>query len=408
MGKALMVGTVSTASNIGSGEEFNLFGFSSTSGTEANTQASCTEAASFTALAARVIGGNSGVATFAFRDAGAAGQNTVDVTGVSAAEDTTHTDSLAAGDLFNIAYTDTGTASNLAWVKCNIEMASGHGNIHCASNFATVICDAASSTRWFGLAGNIAADGGNIEANEQWKNRGYTSWEALQVRVTANARTNDSTFTNRINGSNGTALVTYAASATGLVEDTAVGDAIADGDLLNTAITLGTGVEDMSVSFVGGTFKSTSTKSEIYTHAAGTVTRTASATAHYVPIGGLLSAPSTTYTDATARIKPGFAGVAGNLRCYLSANTYASDGTLKLYQNGSAVITLTLGAGGGAAWYENTSDSVSFDADDEFSLEFDEGGASGSITIRTAGLTFAPAAVAANYPQKQMLIGVGT
>jgi len=52
---------------------------------------------------------------------------------------------------------------------------------------------------------------------------------------------------------------------------------------------------------------------------------------------------------------------------------------------------MTLTASGGAALYENTADSFEIDADDELSFEW-LGGTSGSITIRSAGITFSPVA----------------
>src|SRR3990172_6784736 len=395
MGKALLVARPLSVA-LASGDEVTLFGYSSDATAEANTQASCTEAATFSNLRARVFAGGSGTNTFQFRDAGANGSEVVAFAGASTGEDTTNTDVLSAGDLFNIAYTDTGTNSSIAWIAANLTLSSGHGNFHGAAAYLGVILDVTSSTRFIGLFGQIAIDGAPTENDVEWKVRGYDSFEALQVRVTANARLNTSTFKNRINSGDGTGSVPFATLVTGLVQDTAIGDAITDGQTVNASITLDTGVEDLTVAFVAGTLKSSTTKSETFTASQGGRLRTASATAHYFAIGGSIPTTITDLTEANARIKPGFAGVASNLRCYLSANSYASAGTLKLFQNGAAVITLTLGAGGGAAWYENTADTVTFDDNDEFSLEFDEGGASGSIVIHTAGLTFSPAVFAAD------------
>src|SRR3990167_1431446 len=82
------------------GNEINLFGHNTTASAEGPTQVSCTEGE-----------------TFSFA-------------GASAGEDTINSDVLSAGDLFNIAYTDTGSNSTIAWVKANIQFASGQGNFH--------------------------------------------------------------------------------------------------------------------------------------------------------------------------------------------------------------------------------------------------------------------------------------
>jgi len=386
MGKALMVTQPSSA--IASNQEFNLFGLNAPSLTEANAQVSCTEGAAFTGFAARVTSGNSGTATFQFRDAGANGQQVASISGTGVCEDTTHTDTLSAGDLFNIAYTDTGTDSTVLWAKMNVEFASGHGNFHGCMGPTAVVFDVASSTRYISYSGQAYADGTATEADAAWKVRGYDTQTALQVRIAANARTNDSTFKNRINGADGGASITFGTGVTGRLDVTGLTDSIADGDTVCASITLDTGVEDLTVSFVVGTFKSSTNESETFLGIwdSGGATRAASSTANYYPIGGR---PIGSATDADIRIKPGFAGKATNLRCYLSANTYSGDGTLKLMQNGSAVITTTITASGGAGWYENSTDTVTFDDNDEFSFEIDEG-TSGSITIRMMGMTFAP------------------
>ena len=387
MGKALMVSF--GANSIANGNEFNVFGFSGLTNTEAQTQASCTEAATFSGFGGIVTSGNSGTATFRFRDAGANGNQTFQISGAGENEDATNTDVLSAGDLFNIAYTDTGANSVVGWNKMNVEFSSGHGNFHGIASYLGLVYDVPSATRFIPLAGALQTDGQSSERG--WKVRAYDTFEALQVRVNANARTNTSTFRNRINNGNGTAQIDFTAGATGLLSDTALGDSITDGQEINASITLDTGVEDLTVAFVLATLKSSSNKSETFATAQNNLSRTASSTAHYFSIGGDLRSLTANASEADASLKVGFAAVVSNLRCYLSANTYTGNGTLKLYQNGSAVLTTTITASGGAGWYENTSDTITIDADDELSFEFDEG-TSGSITIHSVGITFAPVA----------------
>jgi len=387
MGKALMVCVPGTV--LASGNEYNLFGSGNPSSTEANSQISCTEDAVFSGLGANITAGNSGTATFQFRDAGANGQQVASRASTGACEDTTNTDTLTAGDLFNIAYTDTGTDSTLSWSRMNVAFSSGHGNFHGSTSPVALVFDVGSATRYISPSGRLAADGTATIANAQWKVRGYSSIEALQIRVAANARVNDTVFSVNVNGSDtGTAVTITSTDGAGLYQATGLGISLSDGDLVCISCTMGAGVEDLTLTAVVTTFKSSTNESESFWgifDSTGQV-RAASATADYYPIGGRAA----TDTEANIRIKPGFAGIATNLRSYLSANTYGGAATLKLMQNGSAVITTTIGAGGGAAWYENTSDTVSFDDNDEFSFEIDEG-TSGSITIRSIGITFAPA-----------------
>ena len=391
MGKALLITRGSATPT--SGDETNLFGQGSYSSTEANCQASCTEDATFSNLRFNIISGGSGTNNIRFRDAGGDGNQLASRAGAGAAEDSVNTDILSAADLFNLAYTDDGSDSVFAWIAANVEFTSGHGNFHGSATYGGGVFDVQSTTRFIPLHGNYITDGTATEDNIEWKVRGYDSFEALQVRVTANARLNNSIFVNRIEGVDGTGSITFAASETGLKTVTGLGDAITAGQTVNASITLDTGVQDLRVVFVCAAFKSSASKSESFAgFQLDGLARAASSTAHYFPIGGNNNS-LTAVTEAQARIKPGFAAVVSNLRCYLSANTYdgtgASEGTLKLYQNGSPVITTAITASGGAGWYENATDTITIDADDELSFEFDEGNA-GSITIHSAGITFAP------------------
>lgn len=385
MGKALMVFRNFSSAFVNA-QEVNLFGAGSNTSLEANAQASSTEAATFSNLRGNITAGGSGTNTLQFRKNGANGSQTCNRVGTGILEDTTNTDVLAANDLFNLAYTDTGTDSTFGWVSGNVEFSSGHGNFHGAANFNSAVYDVENSTRFMQLGGTQIADAEASETPVQWKSRGYTSFEALQVRVIANARTNTSTFKNRINGSDGGFQIDFGAGVTGLIVDTTTPDVLVDGDLINASVTLGSGLEDLSVSFISCTLKSSTNKSEIWAAVAGGQARAASSTATYFPIGGGIN-PASGLTEANARVKVGFAASVSNLRCYLSANTYTGDGTLKLIQNGTAVMTTTLTASGGAAWYENTADTITIDDDDELSFEIDEG-TSGSISIYSIGITF--------------------
>ena len=388
MTKAVLIANGSNALTLASGEEFNLIGWNNESATEANTQISCTEGATFSGMRIRITGGGSGTNTFRFRDAGADGNQVASGTGAALYEDVTNSDVLSAGDLFNISYVDTGSNSTMAWVAANVEFASGYGCFHGCANFTGTVCDVPSATQYFSLAGLLLQDGeaaSNI-ARQQWKNRAYTSWEAMQVRVTANARTNTSEFKNDINGSAGTGICSFAAGVTGLVEDTGIGDSVADGDLLCHSLTLSTGVEDLTVASIVSTLKSTNTKQEVIAYIGGG--RAASATEHFFACGGYAN-DITAYTEAQARCKIGYAGTATRLRAYLSANTYTVAGVLTCYKNGVSAMTVEIPALGGAGWIENSADSFTFDDDDELSFSL-VGGTTGSITVFQVGMTLAP------------------
>ncbi len=373
---------------LATGMETPLFGDNTSGSTEANTQVTATEACTLSDLRGTINSGGSGTNTFQFRKNGANGNQVASRAGTGVFEDAVNTDALITNDLFNIAYTDDGTDSN-CWIGANVEFSSGHGNFHgaAASNGgsgATFNNDSATNFLPFGGSLNGDAEAGT-EADAQWKNRGYTSIEALQVRVSSNARTTTSTFKDRKNGADGGFQIDYAAGITGTVVDTSTASSLSDGDLINVSLAMGSGAaENLVVPFVCGTFKSTTGKSEIWAGDAAGEPRTASGTANHSAIGGGLVI--NTVSDANYRSKIGFAAVVSNLRCYVSANTYSGNCTVKVKKNGTSVITLTISAGA-TGWQENSSDTNTITDTDELSFEYDEG-TSGSITIQSVGITF--------------------
>ena len=389
MPKALMISGRPAGISYGNLDESNLFGTNTVTATEADTQASCTEGATFSNLRVRVQSGGSGTNNFRFRDAGADGNQLATGTGAGVYADTTNSDVLTAGDLFNIGYTDTGTNSVVTWLTGNVTFASGYGCFHGVASFSGIVHDAASSTRYLSFAGTLPLDGHANEADAQWKVRGYTSLEAIQVRIVSNARTNTSTIKSRKNGADGNLAITITSGATGLLTDLTPADTYSSGDLACGSITLGTGVEDLVIAFHVGTFKSTNVAQDTWAQAAaGGLARAASATEDFVYPGGSWGSLSG-ISEANARVRPGYAGTASRLRIYLSANTYTANGTLAVYLNGVSAATVTITASGGAGWYEDTSGTFAFDADDDLSLGI-VGGTSGSITIHAVGLTLEP------------------
>lgn len=385
-----MVGVPGTAA---SGTESNIFG-SGVTGSEALTQSVATEDAAFTGLRGRQGSGGS-TNTVQFRDNGANGQNVISVSGTGSGEDTTHTDSLTAGDLFNLAFTDNGTDPSWTWVAANVEFASGHGCFHGAANFGNgAICDVASSVRYLPINGNLLADGVTPAAGVQFHNRAYSGIEAIQVNVQANARTNDSVFSVNVNGSDTGTTITYAAGETGIKTATGLGISIAAGDLVCISLTLLSGTQDLNVRSVGVTMKSAAGKSDLVAQVQSSVSRSASSTATlYIP-GGHLTA------SASARIKVGFAARCSNLRMYAASNSYTGSATLKLLVNNVAQITLNISAGA-TGWLENTSDTFDISPTDDVCFEIDEG-SSGSLGISQLAITFAP--ITSAQPPRTMAI----
>jgi len=332
-----------------------------------------------------------GTNTVRFNVAGASGNQVVAQAGTGWLEDTTNTDVVAADTTVQLGFTDSGTNPCYSVVKMCFE-ASADTVAHQIASNAAVNYDVPSATRFLRFAGTQVADGIATEAQAQVKVRAAGTVESLHVRVSANARTNNSDFTVRVNGSNGAGTVQFGAGVTGVLYDDTHTDAVASGDLLCGSITLSTGTEDLNVTVIACVVRNTAGLSDLFFEAPdGTVGRAASATSHYTPLGGAWPwcNPGTT-TEANVSLKVGgFDGTISNLRAYIQSNTYSGSCQIRIFKNGSAALTLTIAAGA-TGWQENTVDTLQFVAGDTLSYEIN-GGTAGILVMRVAGITFGPA-----------------
>lgn len=382
MAKSIIVGQSTTA--LPSGAFLYVPGFQSNA-TEINTEYAITHDCTFSNLRRHISSGGTGSNVLQLRKNNVDGNLVATGTGTGAASDLTHSDDFISGDLLSFSHTDDGSDPLYRNITLNVEFDGQTGTFFRNSIGSAVVFDVASATRFIGIVGQIQADGDTTEANCQVKVRGYSRVDAFQVRVQENARTTDTVFKLRVNGSDiAASSITIGAGLTGLFMATDINADLADGDLLCAAITTSTGVEDLTLNFVGATLLSASDATELWSGNATGHSRTASATAsYYVPGGGFLSSQS---TAAVTEITPGFAADCTGLRLHLSANTYSADATLKLFVDGvdsGYATTITAGATG---WLENTVDTETITAANAISWEI-VGGTSGSITINMIGMT---------------------
>ena len=403
MGKALMV--YAREGTIGNNQYYNAAGGDATSGTETNSLFIAPYDLTFTRLGQGISAVSAGDSQVHFRNNGADGNNvTPTLAAAGTSYDTTHSDTVTAGNTFNFRQGEVGNNTTMIWGKVTLDAgATNHGNIHGISNFAGAVFDVDSATRYSPLTGAMQADGITTESQTQWLNRAYTGWQSIHVRVTANARATDATMVvrNRINEGFGGLTVSIGASATGVIASTGTPDTLANADRLNTSITLGAdSLADLTISAIWSYLTSSTLKSDTACAGIASFLRAASATEHFFPIGGRVTTffpGTTTLTDATARIAPGFAATCSNFRFNVLVNTYTGTATFKVYKNGVEVMSIdvaTLATG----WHEYTATTFDIDDDDELSFSVQGGTATGAsgMAIGSCGITFSP--IAAGKP----------
>jgi len=359
-----------------------LFG-SGKSAIELNCQIEATEAMTFSGL---TIANTTGFGTIRFRKNGVNGNQAVVLSGAGIVADVVNSDEVAEGDLFNVMLTANSgvVGSRRLWAVG--EFASGDGALLGTFTADGGLYDVSSGVRYIGLNGPSSSDGQSTEVSAQWRNRGFTSWNAMQVRIISNSRTTETVFRNRINGVNGSISITIPAGETGLFVAKGFSDTLASGDLLSVSVTYGAGTEALMVGAVVHTLKTTISKKDLVRW--GGVfgfTRNPSQLPIYENIHGNTGSAA---TDASVAAPLGFTGILSNLRVRLGTNALAtSDVEVRVIKNGSPTdlaLTLTAGVTG---WYENTVDEVSVEEGDTLSYLWSGGSGTNQFQYTSVGMT---------------------
>lgn len=390
MGKAL-IASVNPAATALATSRFGVLGNRSLNisvvSTEARAQAVARVAGTFSKFAVNIDATGTS-RTYRFRVNAANGNQVVNPTDTTAGvySDNSNTDAVSAGDKFDFSTSSTGTP-NAYWFRSVFEATTDHACYYSGSHGSY---STASAQAFFALATAGSGPLTSGEANVQAKARCAGTLRYFQAYISGNGRGTDSTYKTRINGADGNCTITVTAGATGLFEDTSSTDTVADGDLVNFAVTNGSGAGGIDAQFVGCWIVTTTGKNDLFSNFVTGTARAASGTASYHPFVGT---PASSATEANASVQHGFDGRASRLRIYLSANTYSADATATLRIAAADVtqtITLTAGATG---WFEDTTHTDDFTANQDCCVKI-VGGTSGSITIRTIGVTEGPSTTA--------------
>jgi hypothetical protein len=152
-------------------------------------------------------------------------------------EDTTHTDTIASGDLYNYAIAGAaGTGTNtFGTVAVQFETTTNQSHIY--TDYPLLYTTGASETSPIPLCGDFGLAG--TEAPCQLKARFPMTVTNLECRVNTNTATSDGTLTFRKTAADTALTLTITAGITGLFEDAANSVTIATGDLINFRLVTG-------------------------------------------------------------------------------------------------------------------------------------------------------------------------
>lgn len=267
-----------------------------------------------------------GASTFSFRKNTAAGNETVSIGSAATGdfEDTSNTDTVAAADILGYQMVNGGggtispkSRSNIFTTTTNLSDII-HGNNFNASFTAT------STTQYLSFP---VSGGSTTEANEQSNIPVNGTLKNLYSQVTSNGRSSTTTFGSRIGAATKNLLVSFAAAATGIVEDTSNTDTVVAANLVNLYCTLGTGVGTLNERALSCGFETTN--NAFFLAAVGGGALAVTATTLYFNFGFNASFA----TEADIKSKFNIAAVGSLLWVYLSANTTVAASTIQFRHN---------------------------------------------------------------------------
>ena len=287
----------------------------------------------------RIPTNTNGASTVTLRKNAANGNSTLSI-GSSATgefEDTTHTDTIAAGDKLALQLVTGagGTTSPTTARTLFTPTAGGDWSPRYCTNDDQAVA-AASTTNFMPISGRMTFVG--TEAAVQLKAMSAGTLKNFFVNVTTNARTIATTFAMRKNAADTALTVSVGNVATGIFEDTAHTAAVAINDLIDSRWTTGTGTQTLALDEVAVDL--VTTDYTMYEQCAfpGTVVNANVTTNFYV--AGNMTANT---TEAQTQVKSGVTAAAKTGRIYVDINGVTANSTLTFRINGvSGNITVSI------------------------------------------------------------------
>lgn len=323
---------------------------------------------------------SAGSGTVRSRKSGANGNQTVSITGTGTFEDTSHTDSVSAGDTFDIQMLG-ATTGDFAFSTTSAVFDTP-GDVAVVGGMQSGRSVGAATTVYVMPTGahGFAA----IEANAQLTARVNGTLSNLRGFMATNSLTATMTLTFRKNGADGSQVCSWPAGTSGTVEDTSGVDSFVDGDLLCLAWVNNDAVNAANTN--GHTMYLRADNRAMWLGMAtdSTVTQAEPLTRYYAFASRI--DPQT--TESTAQAKTGAAPInARNLQAIISANTVNATTTFTLRQNAADTALVVSVPSNGTGTFEDTTHIVPLVASDQIDVAVVTPSVSGSRQITISAVT---------------------
>jgi hypothetical protein len=222
-------------------------GFNSLNTTEANVQTKMKSGGTLKNFFMSVAtNGRSTDTIYRSRKNGADGNLIITVTAATTGffEDTSNSDTYAADDLLALSGT-TSTGGGNVVAQGGVGTESTDGTMPLIGGALTSIVVNAATTNYLATSGHIATS--TTEAETRGQINVATTASKLEIYLSANTVSADSTFRLRVNGADVNQSVTITASTTGWFEDASNSDVIASGDELAYSLVTGATGTSMTI-----------------------------------------------------------------------------------------------------------------------------------------------------------------
>lgn len=368
---------------------FALGGTAIAQATEANVQRKL-PAGTASGLGTQMVVNTYGGATIAglwFRIASANSTVTVPLNGVGVGwfQDTTHSASVTAGQLCNLAWTGNSGAPDIEFAtNClTFNAASPLSSMLWASG-AGLAFSSASNTFQLPAVGQSGATVAT-EAPTQFVVRAAGTYEKLECFVSADSiATAGSTVRLRIGGVNGNQILSIPILTTGQFQDTTHSDPVVSGSLVNYLVNAGAASNSITLNLIDVSNAGTISAQDLVNGASGAGYNLAQ-TSQFYPLSGTTNTGVT--TESHMQIKTNYATTLSRLRTNVTVNTASVTTHMVSRKNtaaGNMTIALTNGVTG---TFEDTTHSDSIAGTDLVNTEFVANAGSGSSVVTYIAVT---------------------
>ena len=366
------------------------------SATEANVNIPWRAAGTFSGLYANMqTRASTSILTVTFRNAGAAGNQTISIgtaaTGIF--QDTIDSDVVVAGSKVDVEFVIPSGSITLEAMNVAFNVGTGSTVTRLLNCGPANIALSSSTSYYLPVGANVAIA---LETNAQFKSATAGTLNNLLTIITANARPNATTFNSRVNAAAGSLTISVGSASTGIFEDTSHSDVYASGSLFNYQTISGSGSATLTIEVFGAQFVSGGTNMSVPFITGGSAVGVSSGAATFYLAAAGSAGHNTADADAANYALTTY--TASHMQAFVSANSLTATTALAfMLGTVSGAQAISIGSASTGFFADTTDVDIVTSITKLISYRVEVGATGTSITINTIGhwMSFPASVVAA-------------